>query len=92
MTPLATSADVADLASAAREPGRLGIDTEFMGEGRYQALLCLVQVAVQRGGELVVAVLDPLDDAVDARSARRGARATRRSSSCCTPRARTSRC
>ena len=36
-----------DLASAARDAGRLGIDTEFMGEGRYQALLCLVQVAVQ---------------------------------------------
>ena len=67
MTPLATSADVADIAAAARETGRLGIDTEFMGEGRYQALLCLVQVAVQRGGELVVAVIDPLDDAVDLR-------------------------
>jgi ribonuclease D len=65
VTPLATSADVADLASAARQAGRLGIDTEFMGEGRYQALLCLVQVAVQRGGELLVAVIDPLDDAVD---------------------------
>jgi ribonuclease D len=65
VTPLATSADVADLASAARESGRLGIDTEFMGEGRYQPLLCLVQVAVQRGGELVVAVIDPLDDSVD---------------------------
>ena len=65
MTPLASSADVADLASAARDAGRLGIDTEFMGEGRYQPLLCLVQVAVQRGGELVVAVIDPLDEDVD---------------------------
>jgi ribonuclease D len=65
VTPLATSTDVADIAAAARESGRLGIDTEFMGEGRYQALLCLVQVAVQRGGELVVAVIDPLDDDVD---------------------------
>jgi ribonuclease D len=65
VTPLASSADVADLASAARDAGRLGIDTEFMGEGRYQALLCLVQVAVQRGGELMVAVIDPLDDSVD---------------------------
>ncbi len=43
---LATSADVAAAAKAAREHGRLGIDTEFMSEGRYRALLCLVQVAV----------------------------------------------
>jgi ribonuclease D len=66
VTPLASSEDIADIAAAARESGRLGIDTEFMGEGRYQALLCLVQVAVQRGGELLVAVIDPLDDEVDA--------------------------
>jgi ribonuclease D len=65
VTPLASSADIADIASAARDAGRLGIDTEFMGEGRYQALLCLVQVAVQRGGELLVAVIDPLDRDVD---------------------------
>jgi ribonuclease D len=43
---LATSADVAEVAAAARTAGRLGIDTEFMSEGRYRALLCLVQVAV----------------------------------------------
>ena len=47
----------------ARETGRLGIDTEFMGEGRYRPLLCLVQVAVPRaaGRRLRVEVLDPLD-------------------------------
>jgi ribonuclease D len=43
---LATAADVATAAQAARAAGRLGIDTEFMSEGRYRALLCLVQVAV----------------------------------------------
>src|SRR5436309_15449936 len=43
---LATSADVRAAAQAARRHGRLGIDTEFMSEGRYRALLCLVQVAV----------------------------------------------
>ena len=43
---LATSSDVAAAAASARERGRLGIDTEFMSEGRYRALLCLVQVAV----------------------------------------------
>ena len=53
----------AALAERARAHGRIGIDTEFMAEGRYQALLCLVQVAVPNGdGDAVdVAVLDPLD-------------------------------
>ena len=46
------------LAARAREEGRLGIDTEFMPEGRYRPLLCLVQVCV--GEE--IAVLDPLQD------------------------------
>jgi ribonuclease D len=49
-------ADVARLAELARTHGRLGLDTEFMPEGRYRPLLCLVQVAV--GDD--VAVLDPL--------------------------------
>jgi ribonuclease D len=43
---LARSADVAHAARLARERGRLGIDTEFMSEGRYRALLCLVQVVI----------------------------------------------
>ena len=42
--------------SCARADGRLGLDTEFMPEGRYRPLLCLVQIAA--GGE--IAVLDPL--------------------------------
>jgi ribonuclease D len=46
------------LAVRAREEGRLGIDTEFMPEGRYRPLLCLVQICV--GEE--IAVLDPLQD------------------------------
>jgi ribonuclease D len=48
--------DVARLADLARTHGRLGLDTEFMPEGRYRPLLCLVQVAA--GDE--IAVLDPL--------------------------------
>jgi ribonuclease D len=48
--------DVAAIAARAREEGRLGLDTEFMPEGRYRPLLCLVQVVV--GTE--VSVLDPL--------------------------------
>jgi ribonuclease D len=43
---LAGSADVAAAAGAASAHGRLGIDTEFMSEGRYRALLCLVQIVV----------------------------------------------
>src|SRR3954470_2955542 len=61
---------VSDLAERARASGRLGIDTEFMGEGRYRPLLCLVQVAVELegarpGDEPRVEVLDPLQDAFD---------------------------
>jgi ribonuclease D len=44
---LATSAEIAAAAESARRAGRLGIDTEFMSEGRYRALLCVVQVAVE---------------------------------------------
>src|SRR3954462_6287874 len=51
-----TQTEVDRLATLAREYGRLGLDTEFMPEGRYRPLLCLVQVAV--GDQ--VAVLDPL--------------------------------
>jgi len=51
---------VAELAAQARAVGRVGIDTEFMGEGRYRALLCLVQVAVETPDGVRVEVLDPL--------------------------------
>src|SRR5829696_1934140 len=53
--------DIERLAARARELGRLGIDTEFMPEGRYRPLLCLIQVCV---GEEVV-VLDPLQEMGD---------------------------
>jgi ribonuclease D len=46
------------IAARARETGRLGIDTEFLPEGRYRPLLCLVQIAI---GEEVV-LLDPIAD------------------------------
>jgi ribonuclease D len=54
---------VAALAERAREAGRLAVDTEFMGEGRYWPLLCLVAIAVDDGdGEGPQAVLiDPLE-------------------------------
>lgn len=56
---------VEELAQRARVTGRLGVDTEFMGEGRYRALLCLVQVAVDDGER--VEVLDPLEGGLDPR-------------------------
>src|ERR687893_777375 len=56
-----TQRQVDGLAEAAREHGRLGLDTEFMPEGRYRPLLCLVQIVV---GEQVE-VLDPLVDSFD---------------------------
>ena len=48
--------DVAALAERAREDGRLGLDTEFMPEGRYRPLLCLVQINVEEE----ITLLDPL--------------------------------
>lgn len=49
-------ATVAQIESAARAAGRFAIDTEFLPEGRYRPLLCLVQIAVD--GEIFL--LDPL--------------------------------
>src|SRR4051794_15238190 len=59
---------VTELAERARQTGRLGIDTEFMGEGRYRSLLCLVQVAVDGeadGDPARVEGLDPLDESLE---------------------------
>ncbi len=56
---------IADLADQARQQGRLAIDTEFVSERRYQALLCLVQVAVhdpEAPDGVRTEVLDPLAD------------------------------
>jgi ribonuclease D len=62
---LATSEDVAAAAAMAREHGRLGIDTEFMSEGRYRALLCLVQIVVDDPGSSTgtrIELIDALED------------------------------
>jgi ribonuclease D len=64
---LASAERVAQVAAVARDRGRLGIDTEFMSEGRYRALLCLVQIAVDDSGSAdgtEIALLDGLN-AVD---------------------------
>jgi ribonuclease D len=44
--------------------GRFGIDTEFVGEGRYRTLLCVIQVVVSDDEGLEVVVLDALDEQV----------------------------
>jgi ribonuclease D len=62
---LATASEVKEAAEAARRGGRLGIDTEFMSEGRYRALLCLVQVSVDHpepGGDPLIYLIDGLGD------------------------------
>jgi ribonuclease D len=62
---LATTDEVAVAAALARERGRIGIDTEFMSEGRYRALLCLVQIVVDDPASadgVRIDLIDPLDD------------------------------
>jgi ribonuclease D len=48
-----------------RTAGRFGIDTEFVGEGRYRTLLCVIQLVVSDDAGLEVVVLDALDEATD---------------------------
>ncbi len=57
-----------EIVELARAAGRIGLDTEFMGEGRYRTQLCLIQLAVQDGeGAERIEIVDPLDG--DARAA-----------------------
>jgi ribonuclease D len=55
------------LLDGARRAGTLALDTEFMGEGRYRTLLCLVQLAIPagEGSAEYIAVIDPLDEDFD---------------------------
>jgi len=48
-----------------RAIGRFGIDTEFVGEGRYRTLLCVIQIVVSDDQGLEVVVLDALDEQID---------------------------
>jgi ribonuclease D len=61
------SARLRALADGARASGRLALDTEFMGEGRYRTLLCLVQLAIpeQSGAGERIALIDPLEESLD---------------------------
>jgi ribonuclease D len=52
-----------ELADGARAARRFALDTEFMGEGRYRALLCLVQLATPQTADRAerIELLDPLE-------------------------------
>src|SRR3954465_15692610 len=57
----------AQIADHARAAGRFGIDTEFVSESRYRALLGLVQVVVVLpGGGQHIELLDPIGAGFDA--------------------------
>jgi ribonuclease D len=57
---LATSSEITRAAATAKAAGRLGIDTEFISEGRYRPLLCLVQVVVDDPGGSSIVLIDAL--------------------------------
>ncbi len=57
---------IAEIAAQARRSRQLALDTEFMGEGRYRTLLCLVQLAVpDHTAGLRIELIDPLGDHLD---------------------------
>ena len=62
MSAGSTQPSLQTLADGARAAGRLALDTEFMGEGRYRTLLCLVQLAIPEGADTGerIALVDPL--------------------------------
>ena len=60
------STELEEIAQAAQAGGRIALDTEFMGEGRYRTLLCLIQLAVPQGNSSErIELLDPLADDFD---------------------------
>ncbi len=59
------------IAAHAHAAGRIALDTEFMGEGRYRTLLCLIQLAVADtltgtggSGDEHIQIVDPLAGAM----------------------------
>lgn len=67
---LATNEEIREFSRLAKARRRFAIDTEFVGEGKYQSLLCLVQVAVYlddagAGDEPWILLIDPLDKSID---------------------------
>jgi ribonuclease D len=60
MSAGAAGPSLEELAEQARAAGQLALDTEFVGEGRYRTLLCLIQLAVPTGAGIHIELLDPL--------------------------------
>jgi ribonuclease D len=56
-----------ELAKGARAAGRFALDTEFVGEGRYRTLLCLVALATPQTSAMAerIELLDPLQQELD---------------------------
>ena len=67
MSGLGGQASLRALADGARAAGKLALDTDFMGEGRYRTLLCLVQLAIPEGSAQAgpIELVDPLQDGLD---------------------------
>ena len=60
-------AELERIVRGARESGHLALDTEFMGEGRYRTLLCLIQLAIPPDttpGDRIL-IVDPLREDLD---------------------------
>jgi ribonuclease D len=60
-----TARALEELAGRAHGAGRIGLDTEFVGEGRYRTLLCLIQLVVADEAGLDILVVDALEDDLD---------------------------
>jgi ribonuclease D len=59
-----TASVLEEIASCAHASGALALDTEFMGEGRYRTLLCLIQLAVADTDDAQrIELIDPLKHA-----------------------------
>jgi ribonuclease D len=66
--PTNQAPDLSEIAEAARASGQIAFDTEFMGEGRYRTLLCLIQIAVPEGSAAErIVLVDPLAEDLDGR-------------------------
>ncbi|MGI8558891.1 MAG: ribonuclease D [Solirubrobacteraceae bacterium] len=53
------------LLERARAAGRFGIDTEFIGEGRYRTLLCVIQLVVDDEHGRDILVVDALEQGLN---------------------------
>ena len=67
MSGEADSRALRELAAGAQAAGVFALDTEFMGEGRYRTLLCLIQLAIPEAGAMGerIELVDPLVENLD---------------------------